>query len=97
MSTTKNKSISQGKSKSRSLQRAPSPGLVEYLDKKYQKSIPVSALTAAHKLYGRTRPLGKDDRFVQRFSDGKGNVDGTKLLDYLSKPEPQEKGKPLTA
>ena len=97
MSSIKNKPTSQGKSKSRSLQRAPSPGLVEYLDKKYQKSIPLSALTAAHKLYGRTKPLAKDDRFVQRFTDSKGNINGTKLLDYLNKSEPQEKGKPLTA
>jgi hypothetical protein len=97
MSTIKNKSISQGKGKSRSLQRAPSPGLLEYVEKKYQKSIPVSAITAAHKLYGRTKALGKDDRFIQRFSDGKGNVDAPRLLEYLNKSEPQEKGKPLTA
>jgi hypothetical protein len=97
MSSIKNKSLSQGKGKSRSLQRAPSPGLAEYLDKKYQKAIPIAAITAAHKLYGRTRALGKDDRFIQRFSDGKGNVDGTRLLEYLGKNEPQEKGKPLTA
>lgn len=81
----KNKSTSQNKSKSRSLNRTPSPGLVDYLDQKYQKSIPISAITAAHKLYGRTKALGKDDRFIQRFADGKGNVDAPKLLDYLGK------------
>lgn len=93
----KNKSISQGKGKSRSLSRTPSQGLINYLDQRYQKAIPIAAITAAHKMYGRGRPLEKDDRFIQRYADGKGNVDASKFLDYLNKNEPQEKGKPLTA
>jgi Ca2+-binding EF-hand superfamily protein len=93
----KNKSTSQNKSKSRSLTRTPSSGLVEYLDQKYQKSIPISAITAAQKLYGKAKPLTKDDKFIKRFANGKDTVDATKLLEYLGKNEVHEKGKPLSA
>jgi hypothetical protein len=92
----KNKSTSQNKSKSRSLTRTPSPALLTYLEQKYQKAIPIAAVTAAHKLYGRTKPLTKDDRFIQRFADGKGNLDAPRLMEYLGKSEVQEKGKGLT-
>ena len=47
-------------------------------------------------MYGRGRPLTKDDRFIQRFSDKKGNLDTNKFVDYLSKNEVQERGKGLT-
>jgi Ca2+-binding EF-hand superfamily protein len=70
--------------------------LVDYLNQKYKGSIPVAALTAAHKLYGKGRPLNKEDRFVKRFSDGKGNVETLKLVDYLGKNEVQERGKGLS-
>jgi hypothetical protein len=92
----KNKSLSQNKTKSRSLTRTPSPGLLDYLDQKYQKSVPIAAITAAQKLYGKGKLLTKDDRFIQRFADGKDKLDAARLLEYLNKSEPLEKGKPLT-
>lgn len=50
----KNRSVSYNKkSKSRSLVRTPSLGLVDYIEKRYQKSIPVPVITTAHKLYGK--------------------------------------------
>lgn len=85
----KNKSTSHNKSRSRSLHRTASTGLIDYLNKKYQGSIPVSAITAAHKLYGRGKPLCKEDRFIKRFSDDRGNIEAPKLIDYLSKVEIQ--------
>lgn len=33
---------------------------------------------------------------MSRFSDGKGNIDTQRLVDYLGKSEPQEKGKGLS-
>lgn len=89
-------SNSQNKSKSRSLARSASAGLVEFLKKKYDNSVPVSTLTATHKLYGKARPIAKEDRFVKRFSDKKGGVDTDKLVDYLGKVEVQERGKGLS-
>ena len=90
------KSKSSNKSRSRSL-RAPSLALTDYLARKYRNQIPVPVLTAAHKLYGRNRPLHKDDRFISRFADSKTEVNGDKLVAYFSKNEAVEKGKPLGA
>lgn len=53
-------------------------------------------MTAAHKLYGKSRPLAKDDKFVNRFSDNRGNIDTGRLVDYLGRSEPQERGKGLS-
>jgi hypothetical protein len=82
------KSTSRDKSKSRSLNRTPSTGLLDYLDKKYQQSIPLVAVTAAHKLYGQTKPLTREDRFLKRFTDLKGDIDAPKFVDYLNRNEP---------
>lgn len=90
------KSKSNNKSRSRSL-RAPSLALTEYLHRKYRNQIPIPALTAAHKIYGRNKPLTKEDRFVKRFADSKTEVNGEKLVAYLNKNDPIEKGKPLGA
>ena len=94
--TMKKTAASQNKNKSRSLNRTASVGLIEYLNQKYENSIPLSALTAAHKLYGRSRLITKEDKFVKRFSDNKGNIHTARLVDYLGKSEPQEKGKGLS-
>lgn len=80
----KNKSTSNNKSRSRSLNRTASTGLIDYLNKKYQNSVPVAAVTAAHKLYGSGKPLNKEDRFIKRFTDNRGNIDAPKLIGYLS-------------
>ena len=49
--------------------------------------MPPSALTAAIKLYGKGNPLPKDSRFIQRFSDEKGDIETGKLMEYLSQDE----------
>jgi hypothetical protein len=71
----KPKSLPQGKARSRSIIRSASPGLIDYLNLKYKNSIPVSAITTAHKLYGRTKPLTKDDPFFRKFGLYKNNVE----------------------
>lgn len=89
------KSRSANKSRSRSL-RAPSLALTDYLHRKYRNQLPLPVLTAAHKIYGTSRPLPKDHRFVRRFTEGQ-EVNGEKLLAYLGRSEPVERGKPLGA
>ncbi len=78
----KNKSVPYSKkSRSRSLIRTPSLNLVDYIDKKYQKSIPVPVVTTAHKLYGKAKhPLEKEDRFIKRFLNEKGDIDAPKFI-----------------
>ena len=89
-------STSQNKSKSRSVARCASAGLIDFLKQKYERGIPVSFVTAAHKLYGKGKALNKEDRFVKRFSDNRGNIDTNKFCEYLGKNEVQERGKGLT-
>ena len=84
------------KSKSRSLSRTPSPALTAFLDKKYESSMPPAALTAAMKLYGKNAPLKKDSRFIQRFTDEKGNIETSRMVQYLNEDEVVERGKGLS-
>jgi hypothetical protein len=92
----KRTSTSQNKSKSRSLARSASTGLIDFLKKKYDQSIPVSVVTAAHKVYGKSKPLSREDRFIKRFEDQKGTLNAEKFLSYLGKTDAQERGKGLT-
>lgn len=50
---------SQNKSNSRSVARCASDGLVDFLCKKYDNTIPTSIVTATHKIYGTAKPLSK--------------------------------------
>lgn len=87
---------SQNKNKSRSVVRCASAGLVDFLKKKYDNSIPISIITTAHKLYGAAKPLSKEDRFIKRFSDNRSTLDTNRLLDYFGQVEVLEKGKGLS-
>jgi len=66
---TAKKPNTNSKNKSRSHSRTPSPGLNDYLGSKFKTTMPVAALTAAHKLYGKDKPLEKEHRFITRFAD----------------------------
>jgi hypothetical protein len=84
----KKSSISpQGKAKSKSLSRAASNGLLEFLKEKYPKRIPISAITAVTKAYGRGRPLNKDDRIVKRLAGNASDIPTSSLVDLLSSEE----------
>ena len=61
-------SVSQGKTNSKSLGRVASVGLITFIQDKYPKKVPVAAVTALTKVYGRGKPLNKDDRVVKRLS-----------------------------
>lgn len=52
-------SVSQPKSKGKSLTKGPSPALTEFLNKNYGGKIPVAAITASTKYFGKGRPLRK--------------------------------------
>lgn len=92
----KRHSTSQNKSKSRSVVRSASIGLIEFVKQKHERTIPVAFITAAHKLYARGKALEKEDRFVKRFSDKKGLIDTNRFVEYLGKGELQERGKGLS-
>lgn len=55
----KRQSASNHKSKSRSVLRSASTGLIDFLKGKYERTIPVSFVTATHKLYGKGKALNK--------------------------------------
>jgi hypothetical protein len=58
--------------------------------------VPISVITAAHKLFGRAKPINKDSNIIRKSSDGEDSVNAPKLIEYLRKNDAQEKGKPLT-
>lgn len=91
------KSVSPAvKSKSKSLSRVASGGLVDFLKEKYPKKVPIAAMTAVTKLYGRNKALNKDDRIVRRLAGNSSDIPTTALSDLLTSQEQHEKGKPLS-
>jgi hypothetical protein len=84
----------QAKSKPKQQNKGPSAGLTEFLNAKYNGKVPVAALTAATKLYGRHRPLKKEDRTLRRLSTNGSDVTAASLTEFLS-TETHEKGKAL--
>lgn len=52
-------SVSQSKSKGKTLNKVPSASLIEFINKSYGNSIPVAAITASSKYFGKNRPLKK--------------------------------------
>ena len=86
----------QGKAKSRSLQKLPSSGLVDYLQAQYPKRIPIAALTAASKAYGRGKAINKDDAIVKYLAGNANDIPTTTLVDLLNAEETYQKGKQLS-
>ncbi len=85
----KNTVTPQSKNKSKSTTRTASPGLVEFLSQKYPKAIPIPALTAAYKLYGRGKALTKEDRIIRRFTEDGSTINTSRFLEYLGQSETQ--------
>ena len=86
----------QGKAKSRSLQKLPSSGLVDYLQVQYPKRIPVAALTAASKAYGRGKALNREDAIIKRLAGSASDIPTQTLVDLLNNDETHQKGKQLS-
>lgn len=58
----------QPKAKSKSLTKVASVGLLDFLKEKYPQKVPVAALTAATKYFGKGKILRKDDRTIKRLA-----------------------------
>jgi hypothetical protein len=86
----------QGRTKSKSLTKVASGGLVEYLQDKYPKRIPITTITAATKMFGKGKPLLKDDKIVKRLAGNASDIPTSSLIDLLSSSEHHEKGKTLS-
>lgn len=85
----------QAKSKAKPLGKVPSAGLSEFLKASYNDKVPVAAITAATKIFGKNRPLKKEDRTIKRLSTNTSDIATSTLTEFLSK-ETYEKGKPLS-
>lgn len=85
----------QAKSKAKQQVKAPSAGLTEFLKTNYNGKVPVAAITAATKLFGKNRPLKKEDRTLKRLSTNSSEIPQATLSEFLSS-ESYEKGKPLS-
>lgn len=85
----------QPKSKNKQLNKTPSAGLLDFINANYNGRVPVAAITAASKYFGKNRPLKKDDRIVNRLSNNSTEIPTTALGQFLS-TETHEKGKPLS-
>lgn len=91
------KSVSpQPKTRSKSLNKVASNGLIDYLKEKYPRQVPIAAITAATKLYGKGKALNKDDRIVRRLAGNASEIPTSSLIDLLTSSEYHEKGKPLS-
>lgn len=87
---------SQPKGKSKSLTKSASVGLVGYLNQQYPKKIPVAALTAATKFFGKGKPLKKDDKIIRRLTGSDAEIATSTLIDLLNTNETHERGKVLS-
>ena len=85
-----------GRSKSKSLTKVPSGGLVTFLQEKYPKKVPVAAITGLTKLFGKNKALNKDDRIIKRLAGNNKEIPTSTLIDILNSPETHEKGKALS-
>lgn len=84
------------KGKSKSLTKTASAGLVTFLNEKFPKKVPVAAITAATKYFGKGRPLRKDDRIIRRLAGSDSDISTATLLDVLGSQETHERGKALS-
>lgn len=75
------------RTKSKSLNKSASVSLVDFINAKYPKRIPIAAITAATKMFGRGRPLQKDDRVVKRLAGNDPDISTSALIDLLSSSE----------
>lgn len=84
----------QAKSKAK-LSKAPSAGLVDFLNNNYGGKVPVAAITAASKCFGKGRAIRKEDRTIKRLSGGSNDIATSSLSEFIN-TEKHEKGKGLS-
>jgi len=74
----------QPKGKSKSLTKSASVGLVDFLTQHYPKKVPIAALTAATKYFGKGKPLKKEDRIIKRLAGPDADIATATLIDVLN-------------
>jgi hypothetical protein len=70
--------------------------LLTFLKTGFGGKIPLAYITGITKKYNKERCLHEEDKFIQRFVEGKNYVSANKLADYLQTSMPRVKGQPLT-
>lgn len=84
------------KGKSKSLTRTASTGLVDFLNKQFPAQVPVSAITAATKYFGKGKPLQKQDKTIRRLAGKNSDIPTPTLVDLINSQEVHERGRKLT-
>lgn len=74
----------QAKSKAKQQGKVPSAGLTEFLKANFNGKVPVAAVTAATKFYGKNRPLKREDRTIQRLSSSTSEISASALTEFLN-------------
>lgn len=70
--------------------------LIDFIKTGFNGQIPISYLTGITKKYNKERCLHEEDKFIQRFVEGKNYVSSNKLIDYLKTNMSRAKGEPLS-
>jgi hypothetical protein len=70
--------------------------LLSFIKTGFDGKIPLTYLTAITKKYNKVHCLHEEDKFLQRFVEGKGFVSTTKLADYLQTNMARVRGQPLS-
>ena len=70
--------------------------LINFIKTGFDGKIPITYLTGITKKYNKQRCLHEEDKFIQRFVEGKNYVSSNKLIDYLKTNMSRVKGEPLS-
>ena len=72
------------KGKSKSLTKTASIGLLNFINKQFPARVPISAITAATKYFGRAKPLQKEDKTIRRLAGKNSDIPTTTLIDLIN-------------
>jgi hypothetical protein len=70
--------------------------LLNFIKTGFDGKIPLAYLTGITKKYNKEHCLHAEDKFIQRFVEGKNYVSAGRLAEYLETNMPRPKGQPLT-
>lgn len=70
--------------------------LINFIKTGFDGKIPITYLTGITKKYNKQRCLHEEDKFIQRFVEGKNYVSSNKLIDYLKTNMSRVKGEALS-
>ncbi len=70
--------------------------LINFIKTGFDGKIPIAYVTGITKKYNKERCLHEEDKFIQRFVEGKSYLSSNKLIDYLKTDMSRVKGQPLS-